>query len=53
MDESLILPKIRKIQESMKKLSSNTQKTSKYDPVNKRDKVPTGSNPVKVVENTT
>ena len=51
MDERLILPKIRKIQESMKRISNNTQTTSKSDMVNKKDKVPAVSTPVKIVEN--
>ena len=52
MDEILLLPKIRKIQESMKKISSNTQTKSKSDSVKQKDKVSTVSNHVKVVENT-
>ena len=53
MDERLILPKIRKIQESMKNISSNTQTTSKFDLVNKKYEVPVVNNPVKIVETKT
>ena len=52
IDEILILPKIKKIQETMKKISSTTQKKSKSDLVNKKDKVPEVSKPIKIVENT-
>ena len=48
LDESLLLTKIRKIQESMKNISSNTQTPPKYDLVTTKDKVMTVSNPVKV-----
>ena len=50
MDESLLLPKIRKIQESMKKISSNTQTTYKFYLVTTKDKVPAVSNLVRIVE---
>ena len=50
MDESLSLPKIRKIHESMKKISSNTQEPPKSNLVIAKDKVTTVSKPVKVAE---
>ena len=53
MDESLLLPKIRKIQESMKKVSSNTQTPPKSDLVTTKGKVIAVSKPVKVVESKT
>ena len=53
MDERLILPEIKRIQETMKKNSSTTQTTSKSDLVNMKDKVPAVHKPVKIVENTT
>ena len=49
MDESLLLPKIRKIQESMKKISSNTQTPLKSDLVTTKDKVIIVINAMKVV----
>ena len=55
MDEHLLLPKIRKIQECMKKISSNTQIWPKYDLVtlwiNKKEKVTTIIKLVNSVEN--
>ena len=53
MDEILILPKIKNIQETMKKMSSNTQATSKSDLVNTKDKVATVRKPINIVENKT
>ena len=40
MDEILILPKIKKMQENMKNISNTTQTTYKSDMVNIKDKVP-------------
>ena len=48
MDDKLILPKIRKIEEIMMKISSNNQTTSKSDLVSKKDKVPTVNAPIKI-----
>ena len=53
MDESLLLPKITKIQESMKNISSNTQTPPNFDSVTSKDKVTIVSNHVKVVESKT
>ena len=53
MDERLILPKIKKIQETVKNISNTTQTTSKSDLVNIKDKVLAISLPIKIVENTT
>ena len=53
MDNRSILPKIRKIQENMKNISSDTQKTSKPDLINQKYKVPAVSTPEKIVENKT
>ena len=53
MDDRLILPKIRRIHESMKRISSNTQKTSKFDLVNKKYKVLVVNTRVNIVENKT
>ena len=50
MDEILLLPKIRKIQESMKKINSNNQTPPILDLVITRKKAPVVSNPVKVAE---
>ena len=49
MDESSLLPKIKKMQETMNKIISTTQTTSKSDPVNIKDQNPVVSNPVKTV----
>ena len=46
MDEILILPKIKKIQENMKNISSTTQTTSKSDLVTTKEKVPAVIKPV-------
>ena len=51
MDEILLLPKIRKIQESMKKISSNTQTPPKSNLVTFEEKFATVIKPVNVVEN--
>ena len=51
MDESLLLSKIRKIQESMKKINSNTQTLPIPGLVITRQKYPVVSKSVKVVEN--
>ena len=51
INEILLLHKIRKIQESMKKISSNTQTPPKSDLVATKDKVTAVSNPVIIVEN--
>ena len=53
MYDRSILPKIRKIQESIKRISGNTQTTSEFDLVNKKDKVPAISTPIKIVETKT
>ena len=53
MDERLILPKIKKIQENIKNISSTTQTTSKSDLVNIKDKVPAVSKHVNIVQNKT
>ena len=53
MDESLLLPKIRKIQDSMNKINSNTQTPPIPDLVITRQKDPMISNAVKVLENKT
>ena len=50
MDESILLPKIREIQERMKKINSNTQTPPIPNLVITRKKAPAVSNPVKVVE---
>ena len=50
MDEILLLPKIRKIQESMKKISIITQTTPKFDLIITKDKFPAVSTPIKIVE---
>ena len=49
MDERLVLPKIKKMQENMKKIISTTQTTSKSNPVNMKYKNPVVSNPIKTV----
>ena len=51
MDESLLLPKIRKIQESMEKISSNTQTPPKSDLVTSKEKVTTVIKIPNAVEN--
>ena len=48
--ENLLLPKIRKIQESMKKINSNSQTPHIPDLVIRRKKSPAVSKPVKVTE---
>ena len=48
MDESILLPKIRRIQEKMKKVSSNTQTLPVPDLVITRKNAPKISKPVKV-----
>ena len=56
MDEISVLPKIKKMQENMKKIINTTQTTSKCDLVNYKvvkDKVPADSKPIKIVENKT
>ena len=53
MDESLLLPKIKKIQESMRKNRSNTQTPPKSDLVITKYKVTIVSKPVKVLESKT
>ena len=53
MDERLILPKIKKIQENMKNISSITQKIYKSDLVNIKYKIPVVSKPIKIVEKKT
>ena len=50
MDEILLLPKLRKIHESMKKISSNTQTPPIPNLVITRKKAPMVSKTVKVVE---
>ena len=50
MDESLLLPKIKKIQESMRKNNSNTQTPPKSDLVITKDKFIAVSKPMKVLE---
>ena len=50
MDEILSPPKIRKIQESMKKINSNTQTPPIPDIVITRQKAPAVSKPVKVTK---
>ena len=50
MDESLLLPNIGKIQESMTKINSNTQTPPKSNLDIEKDKVTKVSNPMKVVE---
>ena len=51
MDEGLLLPKIMKIQESMKGISSNTQTPPKSDLVTSKEKVTVVIKPRKIVEN--
>ena len=51
MDEILLMPKIRKIQENMKKITSNTQTPPKSDLVITKNKVTVESKPINVVEN--
>ena len=53
MDESLLLAKIRKIQETMNKISSNTQTPPKFDMITTKDKVIAVSKLVKVAESKT
>ena len=50
MDESILLPKIKRIQESIRKNNSNTQIPPKADLTNQKDKVTTIIKSVKVVE---
>ena len=50
MDEILLLPKIRKIQESMEKIRSNTQTTPKSDLFITKDKVTAVSKLVNVAD---
>ena len=50
IDEKLLLPKIRKIQESMNKISSNTQTPPILDLVITRKDSPAISKPMKVAE---
>ena len=51
IDDRLIFPKIRNIQESMKKISSNTQTPAESYLVITKDKVTAASNPMNVAEN--
>ena len=51
MDESSVLPKIKKMQENMKKIISTTQTTSKYNPVNIKETTPVVSKLVKTMVN--
>ena len=53
IDDRSILPKIKKIQESIKKINTNTQTTPKFDLINKNDEVSPVSEHVKIVENKT
>ena len=53
MDERSVLPKIKKMQENMKKIINNTQTTSKSDLVNIKDKNPVVRKPMRTVENKT
>ena len=53
MDEILLLPKIREIQESMKKIGSSTQTPPKSDLVTSKEKFTTVIKPVNVVWNKT
>ena len=51
MYERLLLPKIREIQESMKKISCSTQMPPKSNLVTSKEKVTIVIKPVNVVEN--
>ena len=51
MYERLLLPKIREIQESMKKISCSTQIPPKSNLVTSKEKVTIVINPMNVVEN--
>ena len=51
MDESILLPKIRKIEKNMKKINSSTQTPPNSDLVTFKEKVTTVIKPRNVVEN--
>ena len=51
MDESILLPKIRKIQINMKKINSSTQTPPKSDLVSFKEKVTAVIKPINVLEN--
>ena len=51
MDEIILLPKIRKIQENMKKINSSTQTPPKSDLVSFKEKVTAVIKPENAVEN--
>ena len=51
MDESILLPKIRKIQKNMKKINSSTQTPPKSDLVTFKEKVIAVIKPENAVEN--
>ena len=51
MDEIILLPKIRKIKENMKKINSSTQTPPKSDLVSFKEKVTAVIKPVNVLEN--
>ena len=47
VDESLVLPKIKKMKENMKKIISSTQTTPKPNPVNIKETIPVVNKPMK------
>ena len=51
VDESLVLPKIKKIKENMKKILSTTQTTPKPNPINIKETIPVVNKPMKTVIN--
>ena len=51
MDESILLPKIRKIQKNMKKINSSTQTPPKFDLVTFKEKVIAVTKPGNAMEN--
>ena len=50
IDERLVLPKIKKMQENMKKINNTTQTIAKSDLVNIKDKNPVINKPVRTVK---
>ena len=53
MDHGLVIPKTRKIKETMKKIISTTQTSPKSNPINIKETNPVVNKPVNTLENKT
>ena len=51
VDESLLLPKIKKFRENMKKILNTTQTTPKPNPANIKETIPGGNKSIKTTIN--